>query len=290
MPHSIPVYSLNEFSNEDLHQRYQVEVFDANRHFQVSYPHRHDFYEILFLTKGTGIHIIDTNEYRIEPPCIFFMSPGQAHKLDLSHDIEGYIFLFAAEFYLVNHSNKNRLLEFPFFFTLTQNTPLLYIKNYEDKDFLKLLFEKGCNECKKHTGNKEEVLRSILDLLLLICNDLYSVNLSNKRLTRGHILVKNFLKLLEENYTKNLRIKDYASLLAVTSNHLTETVRITTGKTPIEFIQDKLTIEIKRLLLHTTLPVSEIAEKLNFSDLSYFTKFFKKNAGITPLKYRKQDL
>jgi len=218
------------------------------------------------------------------------MSPGQAHKLDLSHDIDGYIYLFTAEFYLVNHINKNRLLELPFFFTLSQNTPLLYIKEKKDKDFIENLFKRGCEEIKERDENREEILRSILDLMLLTCNNLYSTTSSNKRINRGHILVKNFLKLLEENYTKNLRIKDYANMLAITSNHLTETVRVSTGKTPIEFIQDKMTIEIKRLLLHTNLSISEIADKLHFSDLSYFTKFFKKNTGVTPLKFRKNNL
>ena len=89
----LPVYSLQSFSSpERKSQQFQVEVFDANRHFSVKYPHRHDFFEVLFLKKGSGYHVIDGNKYEIQPPCVFFMSPGQAHKLELSNDIEGYIF------------------------------------------------------------------------------------------------------------------------------------------------------------------------------------------------------
>jgi AraC family transcriptional activator of pobA len=126
---NIPVYSIDKFRSPDEKSiLFQVEVFDANRHFQVSYPHRHDFYEVLFLTNGSGLHIIDHDEYYIHPPCVFFLSPGQAHKLELSHDIEGYIFLFTSEFYLLRQNNKNRLLEFPFFFSVEQKNPPLLLK------------------------------------------------------------------------------------------------------------------------------------------------------------------
>ena len=89
---SIPVYSLQNFSKEQLNRQFQVEEFDANRHFAVEYPHRHDFFEILFLSNGSGKHIIDSNVYEVHPPCVFFLSPGQAHKIMLSEDIDGYIF------------------------------------------------------------------------------------------------------------------------------------------------------------------------------------------------------
>ena len=68
----LPVYSLQNFSSpERKTQQFQVEVFDANRHFSVKYPHRHDFFEVLFLLKGSGYHVIDGNKYEIKPPCVF---------------------------------------------------------------------------------------------------------------------------------------------------------------------------------------------------------------------------
>lgn len=68
-------------------------------------------------------------------------------------------------------------------------------------------------------------------------------------------------------------------MLAITPNHLTQTVKQLTGKTSNGIIQEKQLLEIKRLLIHTNLGVSEIANQLNFADQSYFTKFFKKLTG-----------
>ena len=283
----IPVYSLDKFKSKNhKHDLYEVELFDANRHFQVSYPHKHDFYEVLYLSNGSGYHIIDSNKYEIRPPCIFFMSPGQAHKLELSNDIEGYIFIFTSEFYLLNQKNKNRLLEFPFFFSVEQVNPPIYLNKIDDK-YIKTLFERCSNIVFNNGQSSDEIARSTLDLILLTCNDLYPEDYKALQKSKGHILVKKFLLLIEENYHKNLRIGNYADMLAITSNHLTQMVKQITGTTSVDILHKKTVVEIKRLLLHTDLTVAEISDAMNFPDQSYFTKYFKKITGVSPLNYRK---
>lgn len=287
---NLPIYSLRNFSNSELGSRaFQVEVFDANRHFAVEYPHRHDFFEVLYLKQGSGVHVIDDNRYEVKPPCIFFMSPGQAHKLELSQDIEGYIFLFTSDFYLINQSNQNRLLEFPFFFTIQQTNPPLLLNNTQDTAFLENLFVHAISEVNK-ANFTEELLRSFLDLILVYAASIYKVDEQMQVKGKGHLLVKRFLQLVEENYQNNFSINEYASMLAITPNHLTQTVKQLTGKTGKDIIQQKQVLEIKRLLVHTGLGVSEIANQLNFIDQSYFTKFFKKLTGHTPLHFRNESM
>jgi len=287
----LPVYSLHNFSSpERKSQQFQVEVFDANRHFSVKYPHRHDSFEVLSLHHGTGFHIIDGNKYEIKPPCIFFMSPGQAHKLELSNDIEGYIFLFNADFYLLNRRNQNSLIEFPFFYTIHQDNPPLLLTSADDVLFLETLFRQSIAEADLSGEYKPEMLRSLLDLILTTCAARYHENEHLSQRGKGQILVKQFFQLLEENYAQNLPINQYAEMLGVTPNHLTQTVKLLTGKTSSQMIKAKQLLEIKRLLVHTNLNVSEIANQLNFDDQSYFTKFFKRETGFTPLQFRSEAL
>ena len=282
----LPVYSLQNFSSpERKSQQFQVEVFDANRHFAVKYPHRHDFYEVLYLSKGSGFHVIDGNKYKIKPPSVFFMSPGQAHKLEFSNDIEGYIYIFTSEFYLINQNNQNRLIEFPFFFTIKQDNPPLILDNEQDILFLESLFKKGISEIKTRINFSVELLRSILDLILTFCSTIYKTPVQLAK-GKGHIVVKKFYQLVEENYHQNLSVSEYADKLAITPNHLTQTVVQLTGKTSSQIIKAKQILEIKRLLAHTNLGVTEIALRLNFPDQSYFAKFFKRETGLSPLQYR----
>lgn len=287
----LPVYSLPDFSSPERNsQQFQVEVFDANRHFSVKYPHRHDFFEVLYLLKGSGFHVIDGNKYEIGPPCVFFMSPGQAHKLELSHDIEGYIFIFTSDFYLLNRSNQNSLIEFPFFYTIHQDNPPLLLGNEHDIRFLESLFRRSIAEITRPGNYTLDLLRSLLDLILTTCASRYQAteNLRNKG--KGQILVKRFFHLVEENNQKNLSLSHYANMIGVTANHLTQTVKLLTGKTSSQIVKAKQLLEIKRLLVHTNLSVSEIANQLNFEDQSYFTKFFKRETGLTPLQYRSDAL
>jgi len=287
----LPVYSLQNFSSpERKSQQFQVEIFDANRHFAVKYPHRHDFYEVLYLSKGSGFHVIDGNKYEIKPPSVFFMSPGQAHKIEFSSDIEGYIYIFTSEFYLINQNNQNRLIEFPFFFTIKQDNPPIILDKKRDILFLESLFQKGIEEIAHKENFSVELLRSILDLILTFCSTIYKTDDYKLVKGKGHIVVKKFYQLVEENYHKNLSVAEYADKLAITPNHLTQTVTQLTGKTSSQIIKSKQILEIKRLLVHTNLNVTEIALLLSFPDQSYFAKFFKRESGISPLQYRSKAL
>lgn len=283
----IPVYSLHNFSSQGrISQQFQVEVFDANRHFSVKYPHRHDFFEVLYLSKGSGFHVIDGNKYEIQPPCVFFMSPGQAHKIEFSGDIEGYIFIFTSDFYLINQTNQNRLIEFPFFFSIMQENKPLILESADDVLFLETLFKKGIAEIEKGENYSVDLLRSVLDLILTSCAVLYKSDENWLAKGKGHIVVKKFFQLVEKNYQNNLPVNEYADKLAITPNHLTQTVNQLTGKTSSQIIKSKQVLEIKRLLVHTNLSVTEIANRLNFPDQSYFAKFFKRETGLSPLQYR----
>jgi AraC-like DNA-binding protein/mannose-6-phosphate isomerase-like protein (cupin superfamily) len=287
----LPIYSLDNFSSpERTSQQFQVEIFDANRHFSVKYPHRHDFFEVLYLQKGSGYHVIDANKYEIKPPCVFFMSPGQAHKLELSNDIEGYIFIFTSDFYLLNRRNQNSLIEFPFFYTIHQDNPPLLLENQNDIRFLEILFRQSIAEANQSSDFTIELLRSSLELILTTCASRYPMNENLVNKGKGQILVKRFFHLVEENYQKNLSLSEYSDMLGITSNHLTQIVKSLTGKTSLQILKGKQLLEIKRLLVHTNLNVSEIANQLNFDDQSYFTKFFKREIGLTPVQYRTDSL
>lgn len=286
---SIPVYSLGNFINE-VEESYSIEIFDANRHFEVQYPHKHDFFEVLFLLKGSGNHIIDNNKYEVKPPCIFFLSPGQAHKLELSKDIAGYIFLFTGEFYQLGKSNKNKLLEYPFFFNLKQDNPPLQIEKVNEVRFLSSLFRRGSVIMEQNVTDKGDLAHALLELILCTCQQLYPDAEQDGEKRKGHLLVKRFRELIEEKYHVNLTIKQYADELGVSENHLTFSAKELTGKTSKALIKQKQIVEIKRLLKYTDMSIKEICLQFQFSDQSYFSKFFKREVGISPVAFRNQSL
>lgn len=287
----IPVYGLDSFAkNERNTVSFQVNVFDVNRNFKVEYPHRHhDFYEVLFLTNGTGIHTIDFQDYEIKANSIFFLSPGQIHDLQLSTDVEGYIFLFSSAFYHFNKTDPFKLFELPFFYNLGKENPPIYLKNETDKMIITNYFQNSITESKQNLAESEEVIRALLDLLLIHCKRIYPIQNQEDSNVKGKILVKRFKQIIEQKCRENLSIKQYAELLKITPNHLSETVKSITGRTSTDLINDRMILEIKRMLTHTSLSISEIAFQLNFSDQSYFSKYFKKLVGVSPVVFREKN-
>lgn len=285
MAKNIPVYSLDQFKKDTVRQRpYQVEVFNKDRSFQVEYPHRHDnFYEILFLTQGSGHYTIDFKKYPILANHVYFVSPGQVHTIEYSPDILGFIFLFTGEFYMLEKTDKNKLFQFPFFHGLTYENPPFQIPNPEE---LETIFNLLCRELKSDSETNAEIALSALDLILNICKKNYPFKEEEKYTGKGRLLVKQFKQLVEENYRNQHLVREYANTLNVTPNHLNETVKQLTGITAKELIKERQIIEIKRLLSHTELNINEIALAMNFEDQSYFSRFFRKNTGISPNTFR----
>lgn len=281
----IPVYSIDRFNPSGLHSHYQIEVFDKNRNFKVQYPHRHDFYEILFITQGSGTHTIDYTEYQVKPDSIFFLSPGQVHTLNLSDDILGYIFLFTSEFYQLGKQDKNQILELPFFYSLAENASAIYLQKQEDVQKFTDLFTNAIKEQKEFQNDSAQVIRALLEIILINCKRHFPLQTDEKN-HKGKMMVKKFKQLIEEKYRQNLSVKDYADLLNITSSHLSETVKNITGRTPTDHINDKMIIEIKRMLLHTDLSITEIAYELKFADQSYFSRYFRKVTGMSPGEFR----
>ncbi|NJM94705.1 MAG: hypothetical protein HC842_08620 [Cytophagales bacterium] len=153
----IPIYSIERFDRSARpNPGYKVELFDAHRHFTVSYPHRHDFYEILYLTHGSGRNVIDLEEYPIQPGSVFFVSPGQVHDIEVSTDVAGYIFIFTAEFYLLNKPDQNRLLELPFFYPLSQHQPPVLLKDEPETRELVFYFKKPLQKPTKASKTRKK--------------------------------------------------------------------------------------------------------------------------------------
>ena len=281
----IPVYRINQFQKAQTDNvLYEVGTFDRNRSFKVEYPHRHDsFYELLFITQGSGSYTIDLQTYPILPNTIFFVSPGQVHTIDFSDDIKGYIFLFTSAFYLFDKEGRKSQADYPFFHQLNGNIAPVRLESPEE---MCTLFEMACIENTTPAQHSETLIRSLLEIILVKCKRLYSKGTSPEHISKGRLLVKNFQRLIEENIGLKWSVKEFAAELSVTPAHLNESVKDHTGITASGHIKEQIIMESKRLLSHTELTVSEISERLYFEDSSYFAKYFKKATGFAPSAFR----
>lgn len=99
-------------------------------------------------------------------------------------------------------------------------------------------------------------------------------------------IVRSFVHLVELHIRDHWSISTYAEALGVTADRLNTATRRATGRTPMELIHERLMTEASILLDNSGLQVSEVAEVLGFKDAAYFSRFFKRIAGVSPRAHR----
>lgn len=120
--------------------------------------------------------------------------------------------------------------------------------------------------------------------------------LPKKILARQQEITAAFLRHVDQHLDDILKgkaadmfeIRDFAALQFIHPTHLSNTIKLSTGKSPCDFVEAKIMDICRALLRNTDQPVAEIAARLTF-DPSNFTKFFKRFEGLTPRQYREQS-
>lgn len=253
---------------------------------QSGIPHRHSFYEILFLEGGVGRHIIDFVPHEIGAPCVFFVSPGQVHFWELESSLEGWILLFTDEFLLYPPSDRGFVHELSFFHML-DGAPRILLDPSQCRETSRIVKSIRLDFEQDHFG-KSSMIRALLHILLVTLERLRQQDMPGEVRPDAPPIVRRFKRLVSLNFQVDRTIGTYADRLAISEAHLYDTVKRWSGKTPGSIIRAEVTMEARRLLAHTNLTVAEIGHHLSFKDPSYFSRYFLREAGDSPGRYRER--
>ncbi len=102
-------------------------------------------------------------------------------------------------------------------------------------------------------------------------------------------LVVKFENMLTTNYLTHRDVEWYANELGISPKRFSAKVKRVSGKSPSDLITEEVIKNAKRLLVNSALSSSEIAERLNFATPSFFCRYFKRYAGVTPQEWRSQN-
>ncbi|MBC8041810.1 MAG: helix-turn-helix transcriptional regulator [Rhizobacter sp.] len=285
MKNIFPLYGIGDFINEPMNPtEFEITSFGDMQEPNVEDPHKHTFYEVIWIEKGVSTQVIDYKEYTIAPRTLFFISPGQVHHFGLWQQLKGGSIFFTEDFFLLNHQNKDKLFELGFLDNFYAN-PLLELnkKNYaEITHTINLLLSE-----RRRKDYSPAIAQSLLHLLLAQIQR--CVDAQNKEIVPKTSLViyKKFKSLLDSHFKTPLKAGDYAARLHISPHHLNHIIKQLTGKTATEVIRARNILEAKRLLTFTNQTVSEVASQLNFFDSSYFAKLFKSETGMSPVEFKK---
>lgn len=260
------------------------EIYPGTR--QAMPPYRRGFYQVTFLESlGDSLLRLESEASAGDNPALLFAAPEHALSWVRGERERGYTLYFKVDLLL----DQPRPLEatFPFFDRLESNA--LALTRDDVVTFLPQLERLHALFNSTHPYRRQQ-LAALTTALLYDCRALFDrrrVDLTET--CPDSTLVTRFLQLIWQCSLSDRVVEDYAACLHVSADHLSATLKEHTGRTSREFIADRVVHEAKRLLLYTDFTIGEVAEHLQFSEPTHFTRFFKRHTQYAPLEFRRQN-
>lgn len=244
-------------------------------------PQRPAFHLLIFSTAGVTTHTVDFAQYRLGPYRTLWVRPGQVQRFgDLDPPAAGELVLFEPDF-LIPHTAA----------AVIANDRLGPVAIDHDARGLASIGRArrelraeyvAVRAADRPTAVQTEALRLLLSVLVLRLSPdpAHPVAEDRSDLDRG------FRELLERDFAVAHDVGHYVRALGYSGRTLARATVAATGQTPKAVIQERLALEARRLLVHTSLPVATVARRLGFQDPSNFSAFFAHQTGDTPTAFR----
>lgn len=257
---------------------------------RLSSPHRVNFNHLLVITEESCTHTVDFQPIACPVSTWLLIKAGQVHAFDVLNDWQGWLIVFKPETLPQISHLKLPMSENDIFDSLPT---VLNLPRAEHLSALNTI------EQMKHDANQyghstegNLLIRAGLYYLLMrlhilahqVTNPDSDINpLINERF-------KRFKQLVENQLHTHHHVHDYAKYLGCSEKSLNRCVQTICGISAKHYLMQKIVLHAKRQLVHTDQAIGAIGLELGFNEPTNFVKFFKREAGISPLAFRQHYL
>lgn len=256
----------------------------------ISIPHearRMNFILIALCTKGQVEYSLDTQSHTVRPGELLVISERHVvNNYASSPDFEGLAMILSVDFF---REVINDVADLSAVFLLARSKPVMALSEHEMRIFTNYFYTiKDRIESVNNHFRKALVRTLLLALLYDMSNVVYQFQqTTDQRLKRGDIIFTRFIKMVEEYCGRERRVSWYAGQLGITPKYLSETVKEVSRRTPNEWIDNYVIVELRVLLKNTTKSIKQITEEMHFPNQSFLGKYFKERMGVNPSEYRR---
>ncbi len=286
MSRNIPRYGFRK----ELRQ--ECEIFDLS-HFwsskgqMIFSPHRTDFYHLFYFRRAEGVHTVDFSELPLTDNSLLFVPKDSVHQFHRLTKADGLLLIFTDLFFCRSRQDHSLLRNCTLYTDITQNAPIP-IPQKPNNLFVDIFGRISDELGREKDTVQTDILRNYIHILLLHIMREQTLHplFVGQRNSPEWELVLSFRDMLEQHYTHSPQVAYFCQSLNTTEKRLQTATRKLLDRSPKELIKDRLLLEAKRLLVHSSDTVKEIAYRLGFDETTNFTKFFKKNTGRKPSDFR----
>ncbi|HGY3716164.1 AraC family transcriptional regulator [Citrobacter sp. Res13-Sevr-PEB04-36] len=256
--------------------------FNRMTNMPANYYHWHQCVEILSVSQGVGIALMEHQQYTVKPGRIFIFPPGKLHKVFVEQDARN-----------IYHRT-----------TLHFNSPQIeqYLRDFPRQQMLlRQLCARGEKARVFDVGDVQPVIETLLsrfeeqlrsqtfsisDSAFLVMQ-LISLLPHQAQATGQNTFSVSIIRWIETHFHQRCSLEDIACEMGCSRGHASRRFHEETGGTIQEYLMMRRIRQACELLLHSSSSVREIAGQVGFSEYAWFITCFRKNMGKTPLQYRK---
>lgn len=314
-----------------------METLRARHYFPTGFPlhiaevqqeeiveHSHDFFEMVYVRRGRGWHIIDGERYPIQAGDLYAISPGEAHGYQPhsgeSLHITNILWMPALVDSALRGSTREKKsrLRMPQTLgvddastladasTLEGARRLLYVEPMLRRETrfahrlhlsgrtayrVELLIDEMKREQQMTEPGRELLQRHLFCALLVLLSRAYDkqrskTEKSSRAASSQEKIVARAIEFLEENYMQPLRVADVAAHVALSPSRLSHVFKENTRRGVNEYLHELRVAKACAALLETELTIGEIAADAGYSDARFFHRMFRRYTGCNPTQYR----
>ena len=238
---------------------------------------------IFWFEEDDNCFIIDSKDYvfnKNQLICLTSMHHVIVQKLGKAR----YVRFNSPFFCILNHDSEVGCKGVLFFGS--SNLPVLF-PNTADIEILETVWKMIQIEMASKDNLQLEMLQMMLKRFLILCTRIYKTQENFNAINEKQVnIVREFNYLVEQHFKEKHSVAEYASILNKSPKTISNLFSKVSEKTPLQIIQNRIMIEVRRKLRYTDMPVSEIGYEVGYQDIQSFSRFFKKHEGISPSEFR----
>jgi AraC-like DNA-binding protein/mannose-6-phosphate isomerase-like protein (cupin superfamily) len=239
-------------------------------------PHNHDFYELVYIESGRGVHVVNDTSMLVSAGDMFMIKLEDTHALypltKTDQPFQWITCVFSPEYIEMDVS--------PF----VSERKYFGTDGYEVDFIFRMMFKEYLV---KETGYMDKLKWYLLILLSEIARfDSNAKETVSYTAVKKQMIVKKTIHWLHQHYMNKIKIEEISAHFSLSASYISRMFKECTGLSIVQYINQYRLEQSCKLLTESTHSIRKIVKLSGFQDEKFYRRYFHKHLGITPGEFR----